>query len=332
VVISAQNTQEIQGDELLRYVTKHFPSAVRILVNDPLVSDTISTDETVDVHYRFNQPLNPEEILSTIERFAENKTAITKEAIIKTVAKVKTLPSPPKVYLQLNALLKTASNDVKKITEIIARDPALSAKVLQFANSARLNTGKPLTNIPTAITKMGVDALCCLVMTAELFSYDPKIPGFSLEKEQLHSLSTAKLAASMVKPELKQEAMLAGLLHNIGTLIMFEISPKRTKIFIKHRDATTNHLKLERKVFGVDHSHIGGYLLHLWSFPYSLIEAVILHHSPEKLRRKTFGIAQAVYTADRLLRKEDISKRFSKHYKLDSVLEALEKRAAKFKL
>ena len=119
VVISAQNTQEIQGDELLRYVTKHFPSAVRILVNDPLVSDTISTDETVDVHYRFNQPLNPEEILSTIERFAENKTAITKEAIIKTVAKVKTLPSPPKVYLQLNALLKTASNDVKKITEII---------------------------------------------------------------------------------------------------------------------------------------------------------------------------------------------------------------------
>ncbi len=268
---------------------------------------------------------------------AVNETAITrvitKKLIVKAVASVKTLPSPPKVYMQLNALLSEKNTDSKKIALVIMQDPALAAKVLQFSNSALLNKGagkaKVLTSIPEAITKMGVDTLCCIVMTAELFAYNPDIEDYSIVQAQLHCLATAKLAASMVKPELKQATMLAGLLHDIGKVVLYEINPKLTQTFFKHRKTNQDNIRLEQKVFGTDHCQIGGYLLHLWKFSPNLIEAIVLHHSPSKLLRKSFGIAQAVYIANQLLQKHELSTNFVEHYQLGSVLDKLKDKALK---
>ena len=255
--------------------------------------------------------------------------AITKTVIVKAVASVKTLPSPPKVYLQLNALLQESNTDSQRFADIIMQDPALAAKVLQFSNSSFMVNGKALTSITDAITKMGIDTLCCIVMTSELFSYKPDIDNFSIVNEQLHSLATAKLAASLVKPELKQEAMLAGLLHDLGKVVLYEINPKLTKTFFKHKAKSKDNILLEQKVFSTDHCHIGGYLLHMWKFSNSLIEAVVLHHSPEKLLRKSFGIAQATYVADKLLHEQELDSAFVEHYKLAPLLEKLMARAAR---
>jgi len=257
--------------------------------------------------------------------------AITKTVIVKAVAGVKTLPSPPKVYLQLNALLQEKNTDSQKFANIITQDPALAAKVLQFSNSSFLVNGKALTNITDAITKMGLDTLCCIVMTSELFSYKPDIENYSIVNEQLHSLAVARLAASLVKAELKQEAMLAGLLHDLGKIVLFEINPKLTQTFFKHKEKAKDNIALEQKVFSTDHCHISGYLLHTWNFSASLIEAVVLHHSPEKLLRKSFGIAQATYVADQLIHGQDLDESFVEHFKLAPLLEKLTARAAKLK-
>lgn len=266
----------------------------------------------------------------------EITATITKKIIVKAVASIKTLPSPPKVYMQLTALLNEKNTDSQKIALVIMQDPALAAKVLQFSNSAILSAGKGtnhkvLSSIPEAITKMGVDTLCCIVMTAELFSYNPDIDGFSIIKEQLHSLATAKMAASMVKPELKQDAMLAGLLHDIGKVVLYEINPTLTQTFFKHRNANKDNILLEQKVFGTDHCQIGGYLLHLWKFSLPLIEAIVLHHSPNKLHRKSFGVPQAVYVANQLLHGHELSEDFVTHYQLTPVLDKLKDKALKIK-
>jgi len=257
--------------------------------------------------------------------------AITKKVIVKAVASVKTLPSPPKVYLQLNALLQEANTDSQKCADVITQDPALAAKVLQFSNSSFLVNGKALTNITDAITKMGLDTLCCIVMTSELFSYKPDIENYSIVNEQLHSLAVARLAASLVKPELKQETMLAGLLHDLGKIVLYEINPKLTQTFFKHRDKSKDNIALEQKVFNTDHCHISGYLLHTWKFSSSVIEAVLLHHSPKKLLRKNFGIAQAIYVANQLIHEKELDENFVEHFKLTPLLEKLTKRAIRLK-
>ncbi|MCJ8320383.1 MAG: HDOD domain-containing protein [Colwellia sp.] len=259
--------------------------------------------------------------------------AITKKVIVKAVASVKTLPSPPKVYLQLNALLQEANTDSQKFADIITQDPALAAKVLQFSNSSFLVNGKTLTNITDAITKMGLDTLCCIVMTSELFSYKPEIENYSIVNEQLHSLAVARLAASLVKPALKQEAMLAGLLHDLGKIVLYEINPKLTQTFFKHKekDKDKDNIALEQKIFNTDHCHISGYLLHTWKFSATVIEAVLLHHAPEKLLRKNFGIAQATYVANQLIHNQALDENFVEHFKLAPLLEKLTARAARLK-
>jgi HD-like signal output (HDOD) protein len=135
----------------------------------------------------------------------------------------------------------------------------------------------------------------------------------------------------MVKAELKRDALLAGLLHDIGKVVLFEMDAKLTHKYFQYRVKNTDNNVLENKVFGTDHNHVGGYLLHMWSFSYHLIEAVVMHHRPEKLLKKSFGIAQAVYLADVLLRDQQPEPEFIKHFKLENVLDALEKRAAKLR-
>ncbi|TWX51695.1 HDOD domain-containing protein [Colwellia hornerae] len=327
-IISVLNLGKISGLDLLKAIALKQPAMIRVAITHDSITDSQTASHC---HYSYALPLNVEDIHQTITALGDDNKAITKDHIIKVVAKVKTLPSPPKVYLQLNAILEESNTDSEKISEIISQDPALAAKVLQFSNSSLMNQGKPINDISEAITRMGLETLCCIVMTAELFSYEPNITDFSLIKEQLHCLSTARLAASMVKAELKRDALLAGLLHDIGKIVLFEMDPELTKTYFKYRLKSANNNALEQKVFGTDHNHVGGYLLHMWSFSYHLIEAVVMHHRPEKLLKKSFGIAQAVYLADILLREQQPEPTFIEHFKLENVLEALEKRAAKLR-
>ena len=114
-------------------------------------------------------------------------------------------------------------------------------------------------------------------------------------------------------------------------LLLFEMDANLTNKYFKYRVENADNNALEQKIFATDHNHVGGYLLHMWSFSYHLIEAVVMHHHPEKLLKRSFGIAQAVYLADVLLREQLPNPEFIKHYKLESVLEALEKRAARLR-
>jgi putative nucleotidyltransferase with HDIG domain len=331
-IISVLDLGQISGLDLLKAIALKHPAMIRIAItNDNIAQSQLNGQAANNCHYTYALPLNVENIHQTITALGDDNKAITKDHIIKAVAKVKTLPSPPKVYLQLNAILEESNTDSGKISEIISQDPALAAKVLQFSNSSFMNQGKPINDISEAITRMGLETLCCIVMTAELFSYEPDIADFSLIKEQLHCLSTARLAASMVKVELKRDALLAGLLHDIGKIVLFEMDPTLTKTYFQYRLKNANNNALEQKIFGTDHNHVGGYLLHLWSFSYHLIEAVVMHHQPEKLLKKSFGIAQAVYLADILLREQQPEPKFIEHFKLENVLGALEKRATKLR-
>jgi len=325
VVITPSLLGKINGDSLLKTLAKNHPNMVRVqIINHELYSKNYA-------HFNFNLPLNIADIKSKLTQCQTHSKAITKSLIVKAVAGIKTLPSPPKVYMQLNSVLKEKNTDSQKIAEIILQDPGLTAKVLHLANSTFMSNGKSITSINNAITKMGVDTLSCIVMTAELFTYAPDIPGFSLVDQQLHSFATAKLAASMVKPELKQQAMIAGLLHAIGKVVLYEIKPDLTEKFFKLRHPKEDNKRLEQKVFGTDYCHVGGYLLHTWSFSYALIEAIILQGSPEKLLKPPFGIAQAVYLANILLKERKPDPAFIEYFKMEGVMEKLEERANKLR-
>ncbi|XQW84063.1 HDOD domain-containing protein [Thalassotalea piscium] len=317
------------GYKLLSALTLKYPHFIRIGVNQ---TNNLQDELKKVSHYLYSLPLPVDEIVTNLLEIAGPHQKITKEVIIKSVANIKTLPSPPKVFLQLNAMLENNSTDSQKIADIITQDPALTAKILQISNSPSMNTGKPLNNITDAITKMGLEALSFVVMTAELFAYEPKIKGLNIVKEQLHSLAVARFAASLVKPHLKQQTMLSGLLHDIGKLVLLAIDEQLTETYFDHASHNKDNISIEQKVFGTDHCQIGGYLLHRWNFPYTLIAAVLNHHSPEKLLTNEFNATQAVYLANCLLNDREPHEQFIEHFTLGVTLDKLKVNAERYKV
>jgi len=325
IVICSDELTKTSQENLLKAISIKFPKLVRIAQ-----FEHESNDVNAYAHYTFLHSEENQAIIDTVKAFEKNHQQITKDVVVKSVAKVKALPSPPKVYMQLNAILKNANTDSDKIAEIISQDPSLSAKVLQFTNNTFAKTDKPLTNITDAITKMGVDTLCCIVMTAELFSYQPDIPNFSLIDEQMHSLSTARFAATLVPAELKQDTLLAGLLHDIGKLVLFEIDKALTLKYFDNKARSSNDVELEKRIFSTDHCQVGAYLLHVWSFPYYLIESILNHHQPKKLLSDSIGITQAVYIANTLLAGKDLHPQFITHFNLAESLDTLKEKALRY--
>ena len=335
LVLVGQRLKKTSNVHFLKAVGIKFPTLVRIALvgNNETNNDSVAQHNQLKslTHYLFEHPINKEQLLSTVMTLEASRKAITQKGIVKTVSNIKALPSPPKVFMQLNTLLKKDHSDSVKFADIISQDPSLTAKVLQFSNNNFMSNGKKLTHINDAITKMGVDTLSCIVMTAELFSYQPDIAQFSIQKEQLHSLATARFAASLVSEEFKQDALLAGLMHGIGKLILFAIDRELSLKYFENSARTIDDIALEQRFFATDHCQVGGYLLHLWSFPYHIINAVLWHRSPDKLLTEHFGIAQACYLANCLLKESTPCPQFITHFNLEKNLASLKMKALRYK-
>ena len=326
LIICAEHPKKTSAYHVLKAVSIKSPNIIRVAVNNGLA--TQSRNEFA--HALFGSEHSFNDIAKQLVNFSNTHKRITKQSVVKAVNEAKSLPSPPKVYVQLKALLDENNCDSDKIADIITQDPALAAKVLQCANNSFAQSGRPLTNISEAITKMGVETLSFIVMTAELFSSQAEIPGFSIEDEQTKALATARFSASLVKAEDKPHTMLTGLLHRIGMLVLLNIDQPLTKQYLALPESSQLSIAVQRKIFGTDHCQIGAYLLHQWSFSYDMVKAVLEYNSPSRLVEQPYSSAHAVYLASSLIREQQLDEAFVRHFDLTDKLESLEQKAAKY--
>jgi HD-like signal output (HDOD) protein len=158
--------------------------------------------------------------------------------------------------------------------------------------------------------------------------FKPKgdLPGFSLEKLQQPAQITAFIAARLpVAKHLTDIAMVAGMLHDVGKLIMaWKRSDQFGKLLVEAGENNCPLNKVEEKAMGFSHAEIGAYLLGLWGLPYTIVEAVALHHSPNRVPHQNFDAISAVYTANLLAHElEEGSSEGSNIYRLENYKEEL---------
>ncbi len=328
-IISDMRMPVMNGAELLDQVAKLHPEIVRIILSGHSDEEAAKRASFV-AHQWFNKPCQPQLLEEALNRIYFIRSSLPDTSVQQVVGKIKTLPSPPKVYMRLNASLNDKSIDMQKIASIIANEPSLVAKILQLTNTSFFSNGKQVESLTEAITRLGVDLVCSIVITAETYAKIDDIPGYSITDEQKHCLSTARLAASMVDPSLRRETILVGLLHNIGKFILYEVSPEAMAKYLKQRQVGEDNIELEQKLFNADHTQLAGYLLHLWNFSYKLIENIVLHHQPLKLIESDFGSGAAVYVASRLLRKKEVDKDFITHFNIADKIEVWRGKAIEY--
>jgi putative nucleotidyltransferase with HDIG domain len=147
----------------------------------------------------------------------------------------------------------------------------VSAQILHVANSAFFAAAAKSDSIEHAVNRLGTETVRSLVLAAEVFGSGNQPEGVSdawLLAQRDHAIAAAMLARQIVPDRARRDqAFLAGLLHDIGELI----TPSRAAA----AGATT-----PADVPGGSHAELGAYLLGLWGLPDPIVEAVALHHRP----------------------------------------------------
>jgi putative nucleotidyltransferase with HDIG domain len=212
----------------------------------------------------------------------------------------------PRTYGLLQVALAQPTVTAAAIADIVNADAAIASKVLQITNSAFFRLRKPMVRIKDAVTYLGFATIRNLVLSAEIFSqWKPSQSAleFDPEKLQAHAQHAAaacrSIAGGRVTPD---DAWLAGLLHDIGYWILTQECPNElAEALALSRAQQLPLFECERRTTGATHAEVGAYLLGLWGLPYSIVEAVALHHTPTAVTPQGYDVLGALAVSHALL-------------------------------
>jgi len=196
------------------------------------------------------------------------------------------LPSLPVVVMELLGSIDQEDVDISVLARKVSLDQALTAKTLRLANSASSGLQVRVTTIQQAITYLGFQATRNLITAAALTGCFPagKCPGFDHRAYWRHSIATAACAKVLARRmRLNQDfAFTAGLLHDIGRLVLVTSYPERYSAVLARRQRDDRQLlEVERELLGVDHVMAGALLAQHWQFSDTMHHAIAYHHEPE---------------------------------------------------
>lgn len=214
--------------------------------------------------------------------------------------------SPPHVYVKLKEALEDPRSSFKEFSAIIGHDPSLSARLLKIVNSAFYGMEQEVETITHALGIIGTEQLTQLVLATSVTKQFAGIPEnlVSMDLFWRHSIAcgvTAKIIADWVGERNLESYYLAGMLHDIGSLIVYKKFPSEAEKVLRRCKENKEYLfDVEREVFGASHAKVGGKLLKGWGLPMSLCEPVFFHHRPNKA--KEFPLAtKIIHVADSIV-------------------------------
>lgn len=221
--------------------------------------------------------------------------ALTPKAIINSSPK---LASPPSVYNKLNTLLNDANSSAENISAVINTDPALAARLLKLVNSSYYGFPSQIDTISRAITVIGTAELTNLVLATSVINSFKNIPDslINITAFWQHSLACA-IASTYLAQRCGQRAIerffILGLLHNIGSLVLYQAAPDLARQAILSAQFGDEIIfKAEQRIIGFDHTEVGQALSQAWRLPTSIGEVIRYHHTPSKA--ENFPIETAV--------------------------------------
>ncbi len=198
------------------------------------------------------------------------------------------LVSPPTTYSQLSSLIHDDNSSAEDISAIINTDPALTTRLLKVVNSPYYGFPSQISTISRAITIIGTSELTQLVLATSVINAFKGIPESLIKMEDFwqHSIAcavTASLIAKQCKLPAAEHFFIAGLLQNIGSLVIYQAVPELAREAITSAQFGQEVLyKAEQRLLGFDHSDVGAALAQNWRLPQPLIEVIKHHHAPSK--------------------------------------------------
>jgi HD-like signal output (HDOD) protein len=238
----------------------------------------------------------------------------TKVIVDKALATVGDIATLPEVTIRIIEIVEDPKSTARDLHEVIKTDPALSVKVLKVVNSAFYGLPGQVASVDRAIILLGLSAIKNIAIAASiarLFKGKRISVEFSAADLWRHSVAVAVAARSIAKcsphPAMTDEIFVAGVIHDIGTLVERQACPEQfSEVINRCTSEKLDFLACEREVIGADHQAFGVGLTTKWKFPRHLRAAVGFHHNPENLSVELQNIAMLIRLADILCCQEKL--------------------------
>ncbi|CAN5841591.1 HDOD domain-containing protein [soil metagenome] len=204
----------------------------------------------------------------------------------QVIENVKDLPSLPAVVMELLNEIDNDNIDIHLLAQKVTNDLALTATTLRYANSAYYSTMIKVTTVQQAIALMGLATVRKIITMAALSGCFPdnNCKGFDHKAFWRHSNAVA-IAARLIAKRLNfntDVAFTAGLLHDLGALVLVTQYPHQYEASIAYRhEHQLSQFEAERQVLGVDHAAVGAALAEQWNFSDVMKNAIAGHHHPD---------------------------------------------------
>ena len=278
VVLCGEQPGTASGIALLARLRERHPSVVRILL--------MAADREHDVmpalevaHRALPESADTLALIDAVESVLELRSLLDDPALKQAINQVGALPAAPRQYMALTRLLRDPDVSAARIAELVAQDPTVAARVLRLSNSAYYSGGREISDLRTAVTRLGQNALRQLVLASEVFA-----AGGDNDAVRDRALRISQLAARLLAGPSAELAATAGLLSEVGLLL-----PR-----MGGNDGD----------LGVPYSITGAYLLGLWGLPAPIVEAVAFHLQPARVRN--FWVIGAVHVAAALVNEREV--------------------------
>jgi len=300
VVVSDMRMPGMDGPALLSRVREEFPAVARLVLSGH-AEQAVMLRALPLAHQYLSKPCDIGLLTTTLERTCELKAIVSNDALRIVMGAIDKLPSPPAIFWDLNAALAKAETSIADIALIIERDPATSARVLRFVNAACFGLSRQITAIPQAVSYLGIELIRNLVLTAHLVETIKNLPPprkIPCDILQGHALAVARVAKRIAPRELASTAFTAGLLHDVGHVVIALSLEAELDQILRTVAAGASLVDTEREVLGFTHAEAGAYLLGLWGLPEPIVRAVAHHHSPARAGDTGLGLAGLVHVSE----------------------------------
>lgn len=215
------------------------------------------------------------------------------QAIDDIISNMSDLVSLPGVFVRVNEMVNDPNTSMTDVAEVISQDPALTIRILRMANSPAYGISKEIDSVLKAATIIGTERVRDIALATSAVNTFDGIPNelVSMDDFWMHSIYCAiisKYLAGIAKLPNPDSLFVAGLLHDIGQLVLFktlpDLSRKSLEYVLDDTEDTSFHL-VEQEFIGFDHAMVGGALAENWHLTPMLVETISAHHDLQKAEK-----------------------------------------------
>ncbi len=303
VVLVDAHMPRMSGTTLLRRVQELHPGMVRILLSGHTGLDVLRTSLSL-AHQFIAKPCDAQLLKTTLDNACGIRGILNRPELRQMVGGSNELPSAPRTYVEITNALSNPHANSRTVADIVERDIAISARVLQLVSSGFYGLPRQVSSIGGAVAFLGIEVIKAIVLSVEvskMFPVSQAIPDFSIDALQKRSLFAAQLAKRLLGHESGGDnVLIAGMLQDVGQLIFAARAPQRFSIALSTSTRGKSPLyEAELELFGATHAEVGGYLLGLWGLPSKIVQAVA-HHLEPVTGARVFDTGAALYVSNLL--------------------------------